>query len=304
MKEFKYIVEEESNVRIDRYISNQDCALSRSRIQGMIEDHHVLVNGNFVKCNYKVKINDEILVHVQDDEELKAIPEDLPLDIRYEDKDVLVINKAKGMVVHPAPGSLHGTVVNAVLYHCKDLSGINGVLRPGIVHRIDKDTTGLLIIAKNDEAHRALAQQLEKKSLHRLYYALVHGVITHDHGTIDAPIGRDPNDRQKMMVTATNSKDARTHFKVIERFQNYTLIECRLETGRTHQIRVHMQYIKHPIVGDTKYSFRKTMNTNGQLLHAHQLVFQHPTLDEEMCVEAPLPDDFQTVLEELRQKEG
>lgn len=305
MKEFNYIVEEEQSLmRIDRYVSMQDCSLSRSRVQAMIEDQSIRVNGNPVKCNYKVKVYDNIQIRVKDDEEIKAIPENIPLDIRYEDHDVLVINKAKGMVVHPAPGSLHGTVVNAVLYHCKDLSGINGVLRPGIVHRIDKDTTGLLIIAKNDEAHKSLAQQLQSKCLHRLYYALVHGVITHDHGTIDAPIGRDVHDRQKMAVTATNSRDARTHFKVVERFKNYTLVECRLETGRTHQIRVHMQYIKHPLVGDTKYSLRKTMNTGGQLLHAHQLVFEHPSTCEKVCVEAPLPESFQMILEQLRKNEG
>lgn len=230
--------------------------------------------------------------------------EAIPLDIRYEDEDVIVINKPKGMVVHPANGNQHGTLVNALLYHVKDLSGINGVLRPGIVHRIDKDTTGLLIVAKNDMAHASLSKQLQTKSVNRLYYALVHGVIPHDFGTIDAPIGRDVNDRQKMAVTSTNSKDARTHFKVIERFQEYTLVECRLETGRTHQIRVHMQYIGYPVVGDEKYSYRKTMKTNGQLLHAHQLTFVHPRTQQQITVEAPLPEQFETILKELRAKEG
>ena len=241
---------------------------------------------------------------MEDDRELEVEPENIPLDIRYEDEDVIVINKPKGMVVHPANGNQNGTLVNALLYHCKDLSGINGVLRPGIVHRIDKDTTGLLIVAKNDMAHASLSKHLQTKSVNRLYYALVHGVIPHDFGTIDAPIGRDVNDRQKMAVTASNSKDARTHFKVIERFKEYTLVECRLETGRTHQIRVHMQYIGHPVVGDEKYSYRKTMKTGGQLLHAHQLTFVHPRTNETITVEAPLPTQFEEILEELRAKEA
>ena len=222
--------------------------------------------------------------------------------MRYEDEDVIVINKPKNIVVHPAAGNQTGTLVNGLLYHCKDLSGINGTLRPGIVHRIDKDTTGLLIVAKNDLAHASLSKQLQSKTVNRLYYALVHGVIQHDFGTIDAPIGRDVKDRQKMAVTSTNSKDARTHFQVIERFENYTLVECRLETGRTHQIRVHMQYIGHPVVGDEKYSYRKTMQTNGQLLHAHQLTFQHPRTGEMITVEAELPKQFADILEELRQE--
>ena len=305
MRELSYIVsEEDAKMRLDKYLAAYEESLSRSRIQSLVEEGQVRVNGNVQKANYKVKANDAIVLEVEDDRELEVEPENIPLDIRYEDGDVIVINKPKGMVVHPANGNQNGTLVNALLYHCKDLSGINGVLRPGIVHRIDKDTTGLLIVAKNDMAHTSLSKQLQTKTVNRLYYALVHGVIPHDFGTIDAPIGRDVNDRQKMAVTATNSKDARTHFKVIERFKEYTLVECRLETGRTHQIRVHMQYIGHPVVGDEKYSYRKTMKTGGQLLHAHQLTFVHPRTNETMTIEAPLPAQFEEILEELRAKEA
>lgn len=305
MIEITYIVnEEDAKIRLDKYLAAQDEALSRSRIQSLVDEGQILVNGHIQKANYKVKGNDTIVLTMEDDRELEVEAENIPLDIRYEDEDVIVINKPKGMVVHPANGNQNGTLVNALLYHCKDLSGINGVLRPGIVHRIDKDTTGLLIVAKNDMAHASLSKQLQTKSVNRLYYALVHGVIPHDFGTIDAPIGRDVNDRQKMAVTASNSKDARTHFKVIERFKEYTLIECRLETGRTHQIRVHMQYIGHPVVGDEKYSYRKTMKTGGQLLHAHQLTFVHPRTNETITVEAPLPTQFKEILEELRAKEA
>ena len=305
MKEVSFtVIEDDAKMRLDKYITMYAEEVSRSRIQSLIEEGMVMVNGAIGKANYKVKVNDEIVLQMEDDKELDVEAEDIPLDIRYEDEDVIVINKPKGMAVHPANGNQHGTLVNALLYHVKDLSGINGVLRPGIVHRIDKDTTGLLIVAKNDMAHASLSKQLQTKSVNRLYYALVHGVIPHDFGTIDAPIGRDIKDRQKMTVTSTNSKDARTHFKVMERFQDYTLVECRLETGRTHQIRVHMQYIGYPVVGDEKYSFRKTMKTNGQLLHAHQLTFLHPRTNEQITVEAPLPEQFQEILEELRNKEG
>ena len=304
MREIDLIVlEEEALQRIDKYISEKEEDLSRSRVQQLLQDKSIFVNGKESKANYKVKANDHITACFDDEVELEAKPEKMDLDIRYEDHDVIVINKPKGIVVHPAVGNQTGTLVNGLLYHCKDLSGINGVLRPGIVHRIDKDTTGLLIVAKNDKAHTELSKQLQDKTVNRLYYALVHGVIEHDFGTIDAPIGRDVKDRQKMAVTATNSKPARTHFKVIERFKNYTLVECRLETGRTHQIRVHMQYIQHPVVGDEKYSYRKTMQTNGQLLHAHQLTFVHPTTHEKVTVEAELPKQFADVLEMLRNEE-
>ena len=280
MREIKIIAAaEDAGARIDKYISEQE-DLSRSRVQALLAAGSILVNQNAVKANYKVKADDCITAVFNDEMEMEARPEKMELDVRYEDEDVIVINKPKNIVVHPAAGNQSGTLVNGLLYHCKDLSGINGTLRPGIVHRIDKDTTGLLIIAKNDLAHASLSKQLQSKTVNRLYYALVHGVIQHDFGTIDAPIGRDVKDRQKMAVTATNSKDARTHF----------------------QIRVHMQYIGHPVVGDEKYSYRKTMQTNGQLLHAHQLTFQHPRTGEVMTVEAELPKQFADILEELRQE--
>lgn len=301
MREIDHIVDaEHALMRIDKYVTEVEEDLSRSRVQGLLSEDLILANGCSCKANYKVKLNDHITALFEDEMEMDAQPEDMKLDIRYEDEDVIVINKPKGVVVHPAAGNQTGTLVNGLLFHCKDLSGINGVLRPGIVHRIDKDTTGLLIAAKNDVAHVSLSEQLQKKTVNRLYYALVHGVIEHEFGTIDASIGRDTKDRQKMAVTSTNAKDARTHFKVLERFDEYTFVECRLETGRTHQIRVHMKYIGHPVVGDEKYSYRKTMQTNGQLLHAHQLTFIHPRTKESVCVEAELPSQFADILEELR----
>lgn len=304
MEAKKYTVEKnEELTRLDKYLCDQEEAMSRSRIQSLIDDDKILVNGKKAKANYKVKCDDVIDLLEVEDESLEVEAEDIALDIIYEDQDVIVINKPKGMVVHPAPGAMKHTLVNALLFHCRDLSGINGVLRPGIVHRIDKDTTGLLIVAKNDVSHQSLSEQLQSKSVSRKYYALVHGVIEHDFGTIDAPIGRDPKDRQKMCVTSNNSKDAVTHFQVIERFEEYTLVECRLETGRTHQIRVHMQYIKHPVVGDEKYSYRKTMQVGGQLLHAHEIEFVHPRTKEKVVLQAPLPNIFEEVLKELKEKE-
>ena len=290
---------EEKGQRIDKYLCEQT-QLTRSRIQQLIEQGAVVVNGKATKSNYKINPGDLIEVSYEDLSELDVVAQDIPLDIRYEDSDVIVINKPRGMVVHPANGNQQGTLVNALLYHCKDLSGINGVLRPGIVHRIDKDTTGLIIVAKNDKAHLELSKQLQDKTVNRLYYALVHGTFAHDYGTIDAPIGRDETDRQKMAVTEKNSKEARTHFRVVERFKDYSLVECRLETGRTHQIRVHMRYIDHPIVGDEKYGYRRTMKIGGQLLHAHQLEFVHPSTGEKMVVEAEIPQDFAEVLQRLR----
>lgn len=291
---------EQSGVRIDKFIKEQLSDLSRSRIQNLIDLEYVHLNDMACKSNTKVKENDEIDLMMPKDEELRVEAEDMQLDIRYEDEDVIVINKPKGIVVHPAIGHHSGTLVNGLMYACKDLSGINGVLRPGIVHRIDKDTSGLLIVAKNDHAHRSLVEQLQNKTMHRLYYALVHGVITHEFGTIDAPIGRDPKERQNMTVTSNHSKEAKTHFKVIERFHKFTLVECRLETGRTHQIRVHMQYIGHPVAGDPKYSYRKPYVNNGQLLHAHQLSFIQPSTKEEITVHAELPKEFDEILNKLR----
>lgn len=304
MEAKRYTVEKEYELtRLDKFLNEMEEDLSRSRIQSLIDEESILVNGKKTKANYKVKCGDVVEFLEVEDESLEVEPENIPLDIVYEDSDVIVVNKPKGMVVHPAVGALKHTLVNAILYHCSDLSGINGVLRPGIVHRIDKDTTGLLIIAKNDKAHKSLAEQLQSKTVSRKYYALVHGVIEHEFGTIDAPIGRDPKDRQKMCVTAQNSRDARTHFKVIERFKDYTLVECKLETGRTHQIRVHMQYIKHPVAGDEKYSYRKTMKVGGQLLHAHEIEFVHPSTNEKVVLNAKLPEIFETVLKELRDSE-
>lgn len=290
---------EQQGSRIDKFLNEQTSDLSRSRIQELIKSDRVQINGHYCKSNTRIKAGDEIMLEVPPEEPLCVLPEAIPLDIRYEDQDVIVINKPKGMVVHPSAGHMSGTLVNALLDHCDDLSGINGILRPGIVHRIDKDTTGLLVVAKNDAAHRELVKQLQEKSVQRLYYALVHGVVAHEYGTIDAPIGRDEKDRQKMAVTE-NGKAARTHFHVIERFPEFTLIECRLETGRTHQIRVHMQYIKHPVAGDPKYSYRKPFGNDGQLLHAHQLSFVHPRTQENITVNAPLPPDFAAVLASLR----
>ena len=274
----------EKGVRIDKYLSEQT-TLTRSRIQQLITQEQVLVDGKPTKSNYKLTGGEQITVAYEDVSELDVEPQDIPLDIRYEDNDVIVINKPRGMVVHPANGNQRDTLVNALLFHCKDLSGINGVLRPGIVHRIDKDTTGLLIVAKNDLAHVELSRQLADKRVNRLYYALVHGTFAHDHGVIDAPIGRDESDRQKMAVTEKNSKEARTHFRVM-----------------AHWIRVHMRYIEHPVVGDEKYGYRRTMKVGGQLLHAHQLTFCHPRTKETIVVDAPLPDDFATILEQLRQE--
>ena len=301
MKEYIYKVEQDDNlVRLDKYLTKYSELTRRSRVQQLIDEGNCEVNGKQEKANYKVKVGDDVILKEEEQVELGVIAQDIPLDVRYEDEDVIVINKPKGMVVHPANGNQSGTLVNALLHHCKDLSGINGVMRPGIVHRIDKDTTGLIIVAKNDKAHLSLSEQLQKKTVNRLYYALVHGNIGHDFGTIDAPIGRDEKDRQKMAVTSKNSKDAKTHFKVIERFGKFTLVECRLETGRTHQIRVHMRYIEHPVAGDEKYAYRKTLQTNGQLLHAHQLTFVHPRTGEKIVVNAPLPPQFEQVLQELR----
>lgn len=296
------VKEEHQNTRIDKLLSDA-YDFSRSRVQSLIKDGHILVQQNPVKANYKVKVDDVITVVIPDDEVLEVEAENIPIEIVYEDSDLMVINKPRGMVVHPAVGNLKGTLVNAVLFHCKDLSGINGVLRPGIVHRIDKDTSGLLLIAKNDKAHLSLSEQLKDKSVSRKYKALVHGVLEHDYGTIDAPIGRDVKDRKRMAITEHNSKDAITHFKVLERFHDYTLVECSLETGRTHQIRVHMQYIKHPIVGDPTYGYRKTMDVGGQLLHAYEITFVHPSTNERMTFQCELPQVFLDVLHNLETEE-
>lgn len=303
MTQVSYTIEEQQQgERIDKAISSIQTEWSRTQISNWITDGIVKVNGETVKAKYKVKAGDVVEIIVPEAEPLDVIAENLALDIVYEDADVLVVNKPKGMVVHPAPGHMTGTLVNGLMYHCKDLSGINGILRPGIVHRIDKDTSGLLMVAKNDVAHESLVEQLVNKTVTRKYTALVHGHIAHDKGTIDAPIGRDQKDRQKQAVV-DKGKHAVTHFQVMERFGDYTLVECRLETGRTHQIRVHMNYIGFPLVGDPKYGPRKTIDFGGQVLHAGVLGFNHPTTDEYMEFEAPLPVDYVQLLEELRNKD-
>ncbi|MFT4413491.1 RluA family pseudouridine synthase [Fredinandcohnia humi] len=301
MNQFELTIEEhQKNDRIDKVLSSFNPEWSRTQVQVWIKDGNVTVNGNQVKSNYKCSTGDVIQVTIPEPELLDVVPEEMNLDIYYEDADVLVVNKPKGMVVHPAPGHLSGTLVNGLMAHCKDLSGINGVLRPGIVHRIDKDTSGLLMVAKNDFAHESLVNQLVAKTVTRKYKAIVHGVIPHDHGTIDAPIGRDKRDRQSMAVTDENSKEAITHFNVLERFKDYSFIECQLETGRTHQIRVHMKYIGYPLVGDPKYGPKKTLEIGGQALHAGLLGFVHPRTSEYIEFEAPLPTDFEDLLDKLK----
>ena len=296
------ITEEMAGVRIDKAVSSIDEDWSRSQIANWVKDGAVKVNGETVKPNYKVRLDDIIIVSPPLLEELDVVPEDLNLEITYEDADVLVVNKPRGMVVHPAPGHANGTLVNGLMFHCKDLSGINGVARPGIVHRIDKDTSGLLMVAKNDMAHTSLVDQLVKKTVTRKYVALVHGHIPHDKGTIEAPIGRDSKDRQKMAVI-DKGKHAVTHFRVLERFGNFTLVECRLETGRTHQIRVHMKYIGFPLVGDPKYGPKKTMDIGGQALHAEVIGFDHPRTGEYLEFSAEPPAEFAELLESLREKD-
>ncbi|BAO06891.1 pseudouridylate synthase [Enterococcus mundtii QU 25] len=298
MTQLKATIKEEKG-RIDKVLTALFADHSRSQVQQWLKDGAVSVNGEPVKANYKVKSADAIVVEVPEPEELEIVAEDLPIEIVYEDDDVAVVNKSQGMVVHPSAGHAQGTLVNALMYHMKNLSSINGVIRPGIVHRIDKDTSGLLMIAKNDQAHEALAQQLKDKTSLRKYIALVHGVIPHEKGTINAPIGRSKVDR-KMQAIREDGKPAVTHFTVLERFENFTLVELQLETGRTHQIRVHMKYIGYPLAGDPVYGPKKTLKGNGQFLHAKLLGFTHPQTNERMTFEAPLPEVFEKTLEKLR----
>ena len=303
-KYYYTVMEEQEGMRLDQFLAGELKEHSRSYIQKLIKEGRVTVGDKKEKPGCRLKVEDSVVICVPPLKELEVLPEKMDLDIIYEDEDVILINKPKDMVVHPCPGRYTGTLVNGLLYHCRDnLSGINGVLRPGIVHRIDKDTSGLLVVAKNDVAHEALSQQLQDKTCHREYVAIVHKPFTHEYGTIHAPIGRDEKDRQKMAVTANNSKDAITHFNVLENFSKYAYIKCQLETGRTHQIRVHMQYIEHPIAGDPKYGPRKTIQANGQLLHACALEFVHPTTHEKMHFEVPLEPTFEKVLNELREEE-
>ena len=291
----RLIIEEELNERIDSYLS-KNTEYSRSKIVKMLEDSTILVNDKSVKNSYTLKVGDVVTIGEYQEEEMNIEPEDIPLDIVYEDNDVIVVNKPNGMVVHPAIGNNHGTLVNALLFHSKNLSDVNGEFRPGIVHRIDADTTGLLMVAKNNKSHEILADELSKKETTRKYVALVWGVIKEDTATIDAPIGRDSTDRKKMAVTSINSKDAITHLRVLKRFKDATLIELQLETGRTHQIRVHMNYIEHPVVNDPVYGRRKLIDTTGQCLHAKTIGFKHPQTGKYMEFTSELPECFTNIL--------
>ncbi|WP_274651824.1 RluA family pseudouridine synthase [Paenibacillus humicola] len=294
----------EAGIRLDKAVTEsleEDAAASRTQVQEWIKAGAVLVNGRPAKANYKLAAGDEVTIDIPEPEAAEIEPEAIPLDIAYEDGDVIVINKPRGLVVHPAPGHVKGTVVNALMYHCTDLSGINGVMRPGIVHRIDKDTSGLLMAAKNDLAHASLAEQLKAHTVTRKYIALVHGNLPHDHGTVDAPIGRDPHDRKLFTVIERGGKRAVTHFAVIERIADYTLLELQLETGRTHQIRVHMKYIGHPLAGDPVYGRSRTIGLKGQALHAAVLGFEHPRTGAYLEFEAPVPEDMEREIAILRQ---
>lgn len=293
----KLTVDKDLTGRIDKQLGHHFQQFSRSHLQKWIEDGHVKVNGQAVKPKYKLAVGDQVVIEPEKPQKIDLAPENIPLDIVYEDDDVIVVNKPQGMVVHPAPGHPDHTLVNALLYH-SPLSTINGEFRPGIVHRIDKDTSGLLMVAKNDMAHRSLAAQLKAKTNQREYVALVHGVIKEDAGTIDAPLGRSLKDRKKQAVVA-DGRHAVTHFKVLKRYQHYTLVSCQLETGRTHQIRVHMKYIGHPLAGDPLYGPRKTLPGTGQYLHARLLGFKHPRTGKQMTFTAPLPVYFQQMLDKL-----
>ncbi len=301
MNYFKFeVCESDENSRLDVFISKNFEDKSRSYIQGVIELGNTKVDGKIKKSNYKLKCNEIVEIEIPDNTDLKVEKENIPLDILYEDSDVIVVNKAQGMVVHPAPGNYTGTLVNALLYYCKDLSGINGVNRPGIVHRIDKGTSGILVVAKNDNAHKKLAEQLMDHSMTREYIALTEGIIHEDSGIIDQPLGRNPTDRVKMCVNI-NGRNAVTHFEVLERLKSNTLVKCILETGRTHQIRVHMSYIGHPLVGDPVYGYEKQrFRLEGQMLHAKKLGFIHPSTGEYIEFESEIPSHFKKVIQVLR----
>jgi len=302
MKNLIFNIEEQKiGMRLDAFLSDSIEGQSRSYIQKLIEQNVILVNEKEIKSNYKLRKNDCIKVQIPDPVPLDVKSEKIDLSIVYEDEDIIVINKPQGMVVHPAHGNYTGTIVNALLSHCDNLSGINGVMRPGIVHRIDKDTSGIIVIAKNNEAHSSLSEQLKDHSINRCYNALLEGRVKNNTGIIETLIGRNPNNRKKMAVVTRNGKRAVTHYKVLESFDSFTFIEARLETGRTHQIRVHMASIGHPVVGDSVYGYKKQrFETKGQLLHARILGFVHPRTGEYMEFEAPLPDYFEIILDKLR----
>lgn len=294
------ITENEAGMRADVALA-QLLEITRSNMQKLLEESRAVRGQKVIKSNYRVKVGDEILVNLPEPQPLDVQPEDIPLDIIYEDDDVVVVNKARGMVVHPAAGNYNGTLVNALLYHCKNLSGINGVIRPGIVHRLDKDTSGIMICAKNDSAHLSLSEQIQSKTAQRTYLAVVRGNVKNDSGIIETQIARDKNDRKKMAVVTEGGRQAITEYEVAERFGKYTVVKCRLKTGRTHQIRVHMEYLGYPLVGDPKYSPMKTpFAINGQALHSLTLSFTHPRTGERLTFEAPLPEDMKKILTRLR----
>ena len=315
MEQREFIVEAEAaGQRIDRFLSGEDTGLSRSALQGLVADGHVLCNGKSIAKSLKLKAGDTILLEIPDAKPIEAVPQDIPLDIVYEDDHLLVVNKPKGMVVHPAPGNPDGTLVNALLWHCKgSLSGIGGEIRPGIVHRIDKDTSGLLVCAKDDESYRALSEQIAAHTVDRFYEAVVYGNVKEDSGTIDLPIGRSLKDRKKMAVrldarqpdgSLQGAREAVTHFEVLRRYEGFTHLRCRLETGRTHQIRVHLSYLGHPVAGDELYGPQKAIKRlQGQCLHARALGFTHPVTGERLYFESQLPEYFTSFLKTLRPKE-
>lgn len=298
----KEIIYSGPSIRIDKYLATVIENHTRSQIQLLIEDDNVLVNGNSTKSNYILKENDLIGIDFPEPESLDIIAQNIPLDIVYEDSDIVVVNKVSGMVVHPAAGNKDGTLVNALLYHCTDLSGINGKIRAGIVHRIDKDTSGLLVVCKNDMSHKFLSKEFSERNVSRKYIAICSGLIPHNYGKIDAPLGRNPNSRQQMIVI-NGGKNAITHFKVLERFADKTLVELELETGRTHQIRVHMKYIGYPVTGDPIYGHKKEEAVTGQYLHAKTLGFIHPRTKEYVDFDSPLPDFFEEYINELRKSQ-
>lgn len=290
---------EDAGTRADVFLAAK-LGVSRSNMQKLLEDGRVKRSEKIIKANYKVRAGEMFVVDIPEPEPIEAVPENIPLDIIYEDDDVVVLNKARGMVVHPAPGNYTGTLVNALLYHCSNLSGINSAIRPGIVHRLDKDTSGIMIVAKNDAAHISLSQQIQSKTAVRTYIAVVRGNIKTDSGTIETQIARDKTDRKKMAVVKEGGRDAITDYEVLERFGKYTLVRCKLRTGRTHQIRVHMEYLGYPLVGDPKYSPMKTpFGIKGQALHSHTLEFTHPRTGERMKFEAPLPEDMHKIITRL-----